>query len=367
MGFFVSTFVFYAAGYTLLPTLPLILSARGASPAGVGLVMGAFTASALLFRAPVGMLLARRHPLPLMRFGQAAVGAGFLAYLAAGLWPVALGRVVQGVGLALFNTAAYVYLAERGGRARRAELISLFGLAANVAMAVAPALGSLVRERFGDEALFGTGLGLAAVGLASIPRGAGAVRPTGVARLWEPRAWRPAAAMLGLATGYGTVMVFVPLAVQGAGLSHGWMFFTAYAAAIVATRLVTRRWLDRGSRLRWAAGGAVLMVAALGVLGLARAWPAFFAAAGLFGVGVGVGHPSLMAYLLETVPDEFRSGAAALGTSAFDLGTAGGAALGGLVAGAVSLATAFAGSALLSAVLWLPLVAQRRRTPNAER
>lgn len=361
MGFFFSTFVFYAAGYTLLPTLPLILSAGGAAPGAVGLVMGAFTASALLFRAPVGMLLARRSPLPIMRFGQAAVGAGFAAYLLGGIWPVALGRVVQGVGLALFNTAAYVHLAERGGRARRAELISLFGLSANLAMALAPALGSLIRDHCGDTLLFGTGIALAAAGVAATPRGPAEPARTGEPRLWERRAWRPAAAMLGLAAGYGTVMVFVPLAVKAAGLAHGWMFFSAYAVVIVATRVVTRRWLDRGSRLRWAAGGAALIAAALGVLALAGSWPVFFAAAALFGLGVGVGHPSLMAYLLETVPDEFRSGAAAMGTSAFDLGTAGGAALGGLVAGAVSFPAAFAGSAAFSAALWLPLAAARLR------
>ena len=79
--FFLCAVLFNAAGYTLLPTLPLILHQRGATPAEVGAAMGAFTAAALLFRAPVASLLTRRAPEPLLRWGQAAMGLGFLAYL----------------------------------------------------------------------------------------------------------------------------------------------------------------------------------------------------------------------------------------------------------------------------------------------
>lgn len=363
--FFFATFVFYAAGYMLLPTLPLVLTARGAGAAEVGGVMGAFTATALLFRAPVGAMLARRGAARFLLAGQAAVAAGFLAYLAAGVWPILVGRAVQGVGLALFNTAAYVYLSRKGGQARRAEMISLFGLAANVAMAVAPAAGSLLRQNFGDTVLFLSGCALALAGLAATPRDTGpAPAAGGVPRLWEPRAWRPAAAMLGLAGGYGTVMVFVPLAVRHAGLDHGWMFFSAYAASIIIVRLATRRLLDRGPRLAWSLAGSALIAAALAALAVAGSWSAFFVAAVLFGLGVGMGHPSLMAYLLETVPESHRSGAAALGTAAFDLGTAGGAALAGLVADSVSIPVAFAATIFISLLGWLPLVVAttRRRT-----
>lgn len=362
--FFVSAFFFYAVGYALLPTLPLILSGRGASPSEVGLVMGSFTASALVLRAPVGMLLARRSPMPLLRYGQAILAAGFLLYLLPGLLSITAGRVAQGVGLALFNTAAYVYMARAGGQTRRAEFISLFGLSANIAMAVAPAAGSLVVKTMGESVLFIGGAALAAAGLFLIPREAEAAPPAGgVAQLWEPRAVRPAVVMLGLASAYGTVMVFVPLAVAAAGLGQGWIFFSTYAGGIIATRLATRRILDRGSRLQWALAGSVFLVAALVLLSVARTWPPFIASALLFGLGVGTAHPSLMAYILECVPDEFRSGAAAMGTSAFDLGAAGGAAVAGYVAEHVAVGTAFLSGAAACAALWLVMLAPGAKRP----
>jgi MFS family permease len=364
--FFVAAFFFYAVGYALLPTLPLVLSGRGATPSEVGLIMGSFTLSALVLRAPVGMLLARRDPMPLLRYGQAVLAAGFGFYLLPGLWPVFGGRVLQGVGMALFNTAAYVYLARAGGQARRAEYISLFGLSANIAMAVAPAAGSLVMRSFGEAALFLGGGMVALAGLLLIPRPAAHKPLGGVAQLWEPRAMRPGLVMLGLAAAYGTVMVFVPLAVVAAGLSNGWLFFSTYAAGIVATRLLTRRLLDRGARLHWAAAGSTLMITGLGVLSIAGTWPFFMLSALLFGVGVGTAHPSLMAYILECVPDEFRSGAAAVGTSAFDLGATGGAALAGYVTEHVAIGTAFQASATVFALSWFALASTKRGVQRSE-
>lgn len=363
--FFISTFLFYVAGYTLLPTLPLLLAARGGSPAEVGVVMGSFTAAALVFRGPVGWALTRYSTATLLRAGQLLLGAGFAAFfLLPGVLPLMAGRVLQGVGLAAFNTSAYVYLAERGGVARRAEYISLFGLAANLAMALAPAAGSVLLELGGEHALFGASLAVSLVGLALVPPARMQARPEGERLvLWDFSAWRPAVAMLGFAVAYGTVMVFVPLAIHHAALTQGWIFFTTYSAGIVATRLLTRRLIDRGHRLAWALSGCATMLVGVGVLAGAGSWAAFLPAALLFGVGVGIGHPTLMAYVLETVPEGRRNGAAALGTMAFDAGTAGGAALSGYVAGQVSYAVAFGLSGALFIVLLIPLLL----TPKPER
>ncbi|MBI5016374.1 MAG: MFS transporter [Deltaproteobacteria bacterium] len=365
LRFLLSAVLFNAAGYVLLPTLPLILHGRGSGPAQVGLVMGSFTAAALLFRAPVAALLTRTAPEPLLRWGQGAILLGFAAYLVpAGLPPVLVGRVVQGIGLAAFNTSAYLYLAELAGPGRRAEFVSLFGLAANVAMGLAPAAGSLLLDHGGEVALFAVGLVVSAAGIATVPRTHLAPAGGAVARLWEPDAWRPTAAMLGFATAYGTVMVFVPLAVAGAGLSQGWLFFSGYAVAVITTRLTTRRVLDRGGRLPWAFGGSTAVIAALALLALARSWPTFLAAAFLFGSGVGTGHPSLLVYILESVPAQRRSGAAAMGAAAFDAGTAGGAAIAGAVASHLSYAAAFGASAALFLVLLLPLGLKAARTKS---
>jgi MFS family permease len=362
LPFFVSGFAFYAAGYVLLPTLPLILHDRGSSPAQVGLVMGVYTAASLLCRAQVGMALTRRSPLRLVRWGFVTFGIGFVAYQSGiGLPAFVAGRIVQGIGLAFFNTAAYVYLAEIAGPSRRAEFVSLFGVSTNVAMGLAPAAGSLALAGFGESRLYLLGLVASTVGLFLVPRADVPPATGAIARWWEREAWKPTAAMAGLALTYGTVMVFVPLAMERARLSQGWLFFSTYSVAIILTRLSTRRSINKGKRLTWAFSGSALLFFALGVLALASTRFLFLVAAALYGAGVGIGHPTLLVYILESVPIERRSAAAAMGTSAFDAGGAGGAAIAGWIAGRLSYSSAFIASALLLILFSMPLAFGRVR------
>lgn len=354
--FFLSSIAFYLATYSLLPTLPLILRSRGAGPTEIGLVIGAFTATALLLRAPMGKVLARTPAVVLLRRGQAVIVLAFLVNLAPwGVLPLLFGRIIQGLGFAAFNTAAYVYLSEIAGPSRRAEYVSLFGLCANVAMALAPAAGALILAKLGASGLFALGALLAGVGTLIVPTDQTPPLAGGTFQWWEGAVWRPTAAMFGLSLAYGTVMAFVPLAVRGAGLGHGWLFFTTYAGAIIATRLTTRRLIDRGERLHWVFGGIASVFAGVSLLSVSGSWTGFLAAAALFGLGVGCTHPPLMVYVLESVPEERRGGAAAMGTSAFDAGAAVGPALGGWVAGRFSYGASFAVSAGLLAALLLPL------------
>ena len=171
----------------------------------------------------------------------------------------------------------------------------------------------------------------------------------------------PSIAMLGLAVAYGTVMVFVPLAMHHQGLTHGWLFFTMYSVGIILTRLITRRALDRGQRLHWAYGGAALIVAGVILLAVATHWAVFGAAAVVFGIGIGTGHPSLMAYIMETVPATRRAAATAMATSAFDAGTAGGAAVAGLIAEVLSFSAAFSAVAVVFVLLMSPLAVRIRK------
>lgn len=327
---FLSAFLFYGAGYILLPTLPLILHQRGAGPSEVGVIMGSFTVAALVLRPLAGRLLGRYSPRPLLLAGQGLLALGFLVYLPTiSLWPMILGRILQGAGLAAFNTAAYLYVSELGGGARRAEFISLLGLSANVAMAIAPAGGALILEHQGPTWLFGFGAMMAIAGWLTTPQQQEHPPVSANARLWEPKAWRPFTTMLALAFAYGTVMVFVPLAMQSAGSKRGWLFFVVYSTAIITTRLFTRRWLDRADRVRWALGGGIGIACGLIVLALARHPAMFGLAAVFFALGVGTCHPSLLAHAIERVTPDRRSAATAMTTAAFD----GGIALGALVSG----------------------------------
>ena len=362
-----SAFVFFSSGYLLLPTLPLILQDRGASTVEVGVVMGAFTLVAVLVRIPVGTMLAHGLPSRLLRGGQAMGAMGYLAFLAyPGIWPLLAGRILQGMGLGAFTTAAYVHLDDHGGPQRRGEFISLFGLTANMAMAIAPAAGALLLLHAGHQGLFAAGLALGVLGLLTVPRSpstsTAAPRSTGELA-WDLRAWQPASSMLGLALAYGLTMVFVPIAMVEAGAGQSWYFYSVYAAVIMGTRITTRRRLDRGRRQTWIIWGTAAIAVALLLLSSAGGPIMFTWAALFFGLGVGIGHPSLMAYALEAARPSARGGATAMSTAAFDGGIAAGAILGGWVTQQWSLSAAFLLVAVLMGVLLLPILRMPRPTP----
>jgi MFS family permease len=353
--FFLSAFVFFAGAYILLPTFPLILQGREANPAQVGLIMGSFTAAAVVLRIPAGRLLSRVSPIKLLLWGQLATGVGYLLYFPQGLALPIAGRILQGAGLALFTTAAYLYLERHGGLTRRAEYISLFGLSANAAMALSPAAGSLLWQHLGENALYLFGMLLAAVGWFTVPRAPMTPQPSGKRGIWEARALRPSIALFGMALGYGAMLVFTPIAMERRLVPDPWLFFSIYAMVIIMTRIATRRLLDRGSRTAWTGVGSTLMLLGLVILAPADTLTTFLAAAACLGLGVGMSHPSLMALALESAPAEGRGAATAMSTAAFDAGVAIGAILSGAIADRFSLAAAFLTIAALFAAFMLPL------------
>ncbi len=368
--FFVSAFLFFASSYLLLPTLPVILQQRGATPSEVGLVMGAFTAAAVLLRGPVGSLVDAVTPRRMLRVGLALTALGFLPYFLPGVFAMVPGRILQGLGLAAFSTASYLYLDSLGGPARRAELISLYGLSANVAMSIAPAFGSLLVEHGNEAALYVTGVVLALGSLSVVPvlRKHASVEPVSresvsasEAGRRDWRVWRPALAMLGLAVAYGSIMVFVPIAIERQGAEDGWVFFSTYGAAIMTTRISLRRRINAGSRYPWIWGGCAAIVLALVWLIFARSLFMFAVAAVFFGAGVGLAHPTLMALCMEWVSQRARAHATAIATAAFDGGIAGGAAFSGWIAGLGGVRAAFVAVAILFVLGLLPLLQRAKR------
>jgi len=102
-----STFLHFASLYFLLPTLPLYALSLGGTNAEVGLIIGILALTSLVARPFLGMWMDRAG-----RRGFLVAGAGIYVVAALGYWTIdsvtglLLWRVVQGIGLATFSTAA---------------------------------------------------------------------------------------------------------------------------------------------------------------------------------------------------------------------------------------------------------------------
>jgi predicted MFS family arabinose efflux permease len=96
-----------------------------------------------------------------------------------------------------------------------------------------------------------------------------------------------------------------------------------YGIAIIATRVLTGRLLDRIDRRRLLLPAAVVMASGLWCFASATSLPVLLVAAALTAIGGGVFHPALIAIHVDSIPERGKATAAVY--LAFDLGIGAGA------------------------------------------
>ena len=291
----------FSAFYGGTQALARVLRDGGYLPGEVGLVLGAFGAAALLARPLAGWLSDRVAPRWILGGGALAlaVGLGGLAWATTTASLMAL-RVLQALGYAAFTTAGTTVVAGLGPAVNRAGRMARYGMAANVAMALAPAVLSAGLPA--DAPGFAIGLGLVALlaGLsAQIPGSADGQRPdrrvawSAVIRSIGAGPWGLA---VGVGLGFGVFLNYAPLLTDPATD----VLFGAYGVTILAARILGGRWLDRtplAPVVRWGGAGLVL-----GMVELALGGPHALVGAALIGAAGGVLHPAALAAAIQRAP-----------------------------------------------------------------
>ena len=335
---------FFLSFFVLLPTLPMYAQALGIPESRIGVLVGAFPISAMLLRPVVGWAADRHGRRPFMLLGAAvfALSPGLYA-VSASLAVLVLARLFHGAGMALFQTASQAMVADLAPPRRRGEVMGLFGIAGNVALAVGPMLGVWLVQGAGYGALFVCSAGAAVIALALAAAQRETLLEPTLTRLTPTTALSAAVAYpvlleLILMTSYGMQSTYLPLAAQAQGYNPG-LFFLVMAAAVIAARAIGGRLSDRWGRPAIAAAGAALQAAALFALA-AGAGPVAVAVAGaLYGLGFGTAQPALGAWCVDLVGPAERG--KAMGT--FFTGLELGIALGAIGAGWVLRETGYAG------------------------
>ena len=323
-----ATFAFFVSFYILLPTIPLYAVSLGGTEGQVGLVIGLLTLSSTLCRPCVAPAIDRRRRKPFMVIGAVIfVLSGLLYPLATTIPRLLLLRVFHGSGMGIFMTAAMALVTDVAPRPRRGEAMGAYGLAINLAMAIAPAAGMAVVNAASFPALFLVSTGVAAVALllaVSVPEGVPAFRAAEAARdpghIISRPALFPSAIMMAQTITYGVVLSFVPIWGRAKGMENPGLFFTLYAAALLAVRTRAGKLSDRFGRGAVVVPGLGIVSAAMVVLALAGGPRQILAAGVVFGTGMGAVQPSLAAFLTDRAPEAERARAFATFYGSFELG-----------------------------------------------
>jgi MFS family permease len=318
------TFVTFFAAFQLFPTVPLRLRELGASLAESGRFLSLFTAgSALgaLFTGPLGDRVGHRR----LVITAALLFAGFLAAYA--LLPTRRGfyllAVPHGIVWSGLLTATMASLAHVLPEDRRADGLSLYGLASPGGVIVGPLLGLWIFQRWGFApigwylaALF---LLLGALGT-TLPRDHPHGRATGFK--WpDATVIAPCLILFCVALGYGALGTYTAQEALALGMKLPSAFLSSMAAGMVVMRLaMLRRGFGRRP-IRKLPG--MLLGACLGLVLLATlpgGTLRHVVSALLYGAGYSMLHTLLNAKLLESADPKRRGAAFGALLFAFDAG-----------------------------------------------
>ncbi|MBX9405456.1 MFS transporter [Pseudomonas baetica] len=236
--------------FMVLPVLATYgMDLAGATPALIGLAIGAYGLTQAIFQIPFGIISDRIGRRPVIYLGLIVFALGsVLASQADSIWGVIAGRILQGAGA--ISAAVMALLSDLTREQHRTKAMAMIGMTIGLSFAVAMVVGPLLTRVFGLSGLFLATGGMALIGILIImfmvPRSTGPMqhRESGVARqalmptLKHPDLLRLDLGIFVLHAMLMSSFVALPLAlVEKAGLpkeQHWWVYLTALLISFFA-------------------------------------------------------------------------------------------------------------------------------------
>jgi len=395
----VALFLSFMDVAALLPTVAPHVRSLGASATGVGLAVGAYSATNLPANIMGGILLDRigRRRVTIIGFLLAAVAVlGYsLATTVGGFIAI---RAAHGVAGGILVTAVFAVAGDRTRAGRAGRSFGRFGALIGAAWVVGPALAGVVRQTSGTDVVFQMiavllliGALITALFIHDLPRDEASDETAGEdavgeemsrGRAMRELAARPAVRRALVATiawmaAVGILAGFLPETAEalGAPAFAASSLFTAYAlmAGLLMLSPLAGR-VDRVGADGMIAYGLVIIAAALVAMIFARDLTMLFVASAVFGAGYGLIFPAVTGAISMAATTRTRGRAFGLFNAAFSVGLALGAPLaGGLadlvarLAGGLDRLDPFAPAAALCllAAGWILRAARRERLDAA--
>lgn len=322
------------------------LAAQGVAPGLRGLVVGAYSLTAMVLYLVASPFLTVRTAPRAMLAGIAVLVAGGLAYLVVGsFWGLLALRAFCGAGHFLLGAGATALLVVAIPAERSGQAFGLYSVAILLAYGVVPAGMDLLVPWLGGPArgyaVAPLALLLAVPVILRLRRRAAAGRPpperAPPREVWANVARPRVALLLLLNTAYFANWSSLYYLYKGFAeqerLGNVGRFLSVLTAVMVAIRLVAGRLFDRFDKARLAALSFAII--ALGHLALRHLPGAAIPLVGaLFGLGLGAGYPALNGLMFDSSEPRFRPQNANLMLFAVQAGSFLGPAAGGALVAA---------------------------------
>ena len=335
---FLALFAFLTANYSLIPTLPIYFARLGSAEMEIGVLVGIFGASSVVFRLVVGSALLRYSEKSVMMFGALLFAITFLASIVLRpFWPFFVVRFFQGIAFACIDTAALAFIIKATPPANRGRAIGYFVLAPVFSQAIAPSLGMFLVDQYSFAFLFliCTGLSLCAFSFSWNLEGQEIVRPDNESSAHDALFLERKIVVPGILSFlqqfvWGGLIAFFSLYAIRCGITNPGFFFSAVAVMLMAGRILGGRIFDAYSEEEIILVCILTSIAAMVILSFSKTLSMFIFVGLLWGTGSAFFFPASMAYALDYANS---SGGTAVGTfrALSDLGLALGPMIMGII------------------------------------
>lgn len=367
-------FIFLGFQMTL-PTIPLFVHKLDGSDQLVGIIVGVFTFSALLFRPYAGHALETKGRGFVYLTGLAvfSLSVGVFGFLTSIVFLMLL-RIIQGIGWGFSTTASGTIATDLIPPSRRGEGMGYYGLSGNIALAIGPGLGLTLANVVSFQTLFvicGT-LGIIAflislnIRYKRIDTSPDKTRPARF-DIIEKTAINPSVLLFFITLTFGGIATFLPIYALEKNVAGIQIYFVTYALFLMISRVFAGKIYDLKGDLFVIPPGTILIITAMLLLSWLPNTAVLIIAAALYGFGFGTVQPALQAWAVEKAPSNRKGMANATFFSFFDLGVGVGAILFGQIAHLFNYGLIYiisACSVSITLLYYLFLVFTKRRVGN---
>ncbi len=323
------TLLFFLAAHSVAPYISRYAITLGAGEGEIALLGPTLSLMALILRPLCGYLVDAGFLRPLLLGGIVSAMAAQLVYvISSSVDLLYLGRILQGIGIALFIPAS-IYTAtlvgdEHGTSGALAWRATMIGFS----MALGPAVGGVLVGSQGYSSLFIVALTYLSVSLALNALASRDLRPhasrggdrgRGILRA---SFLVPLVALLSYSALYNSFSLFLPALHESLGVEVALtsLVFTSYSVANLAARFTFTSISGRVRPLATATIGYGLALLGLYAIALAPASQVTPILATIAGFGAGLLVPSLQVASILSVKPESRGLASGVYTAMFDVG-----------------------------------------------
>ncbi len=327
----------------IIPELPAYLASLGGEEY-IGLIIALFTVTAGLSRPFSGKLTDRWGRIPVMVFGAIVSAIAALLYpLLSTVTGFLLIRFFHGMSTGFKPTGTSAYIADIVPVNRRGEAMGISGFSASLGMALGPSIGPLIAATFSIDAMFYVSSVFAFLSIA-ILLGMEETSENASRFKWsylkisrneiiEPKVLAPAFSLVLLVYSFGVVLTVTPDFSEHLGIENKGLFFTVFTISSMLVRFLGGKASDKYGRVNVLIISAIFIVTSMMIVGYAYDKFSFLLGAFFFGLGVGSGSPTTMAWTIDLSEERFRGKALATTFIALEIGIGSGAIMAGWIYG----------------------------------